>query len=96
MCERRDLGNGQFVMVCGGRRRVEFCSCGRVGKFLCDWKVPAKQSGTCDRPICEDHAKEVAPGKHLCQECQKKYESWKARHPDAVPPATQGSLFDGK
>jgi hypothetical protein len=51
--------------------------------------MPAKDSGTCDAPICGQHAKQVARGKHLCQRHQVPYELWLKNHPPA-----QASLFN--
>lgn len=87
MCEHLNI-DGSHVIICGARRKVKFCACGRECQFLCDWKVPSRNSGTCDEPICGQHAKQVAPGKHLCAAHQKAFEDWKLRHPPA-----QESLF---
>ena len=65
-----------------------FCACGRTAVALCDWKLTSTKSGLCDRPICAQHAKQVAPGKHLCPEHQLEYDLWKKRHP-----SPQGELF---
>ena len=84
MCER----HGNFI-ICGGRKSPPvYCECGRAAVALCDWKMPNKKSGTCDRPICASHAKQVGPGKHLCPEHQLRYDDWKRQHP-----APQGELF---
>lgn len=82
--------------VCGlrGKSRQQFCACGRSSDFLCDWKILGKKSGTCDAPICKTHAKEVAPGKHLCSSHQVEYSFWKRRHPDVTIPQ-QPNLFEG-
>ena len=82
MCDEIKLPDGDSFLVCGLRAFKKFCACGRHADFLCDWKVPARKSGTCDAPICSHHAKQVAPGKHLCPLHQKHYEDWKARNPD--------------
>jgi hypothetical protein len=87
MCEELEI-DGDRIVVCGLRAFKKFCECGRPAEALCDWKVAARKSGTCDRPICSRHAKQVAPGKHLCPEHQGEYDDWKARNPPA-----QGSLF---
>lgn len=84
-CEHLNIG-GQHVIICGAPTRKRFCACGRPCEFECDWKTPLKKSGTCDRSLCSHHAKEVAPGKHLCPEHQKAYEAWKSRpRPEAQP-----------
>lgn len=92
MCEQIKLGNGDVAIVCGVRGyKTRFCSCGREAVALCDWKVSARSSGTCDAPVCADHAMFVANGrKHLCPTHQDCYELWKKRHP-----APQLELFGG-
>lgn len=87
MCEHLNI-DGQHVIVCGLRRKRQFCACGLAADFLCDWKVSAKKSGTCDAPICRRHAKQVGPAKHLCPLHQRMYDDWQKRHP-----SPQGSLF---
>lgn len=54
------------AIVCTGRSRPALCACGAPAPFLCDWKVPRKRSGTCDRKICEACATSPAEDKHLC------------------------------
>lgn len=61
-CEHVRIG-GVAAIVCGPTER---CRCGRRATRLCDWKVPAKKSGTCDAPLCERCAVVPAPGKDLC------------------------------
>jgi hypothetical protein len=71
-----------------------FCLCGYGAKFTCDWKVSADRM--CDKPICDKHAKQVAPGKHLCPFHQVQYDSWKRKHPEKVTSVEVGiqeSLF---
>lgn len=38
--------------------------CGDVGAKLCDY--PVGESKTCDLPLCDSHAYEVAPNVHYC------------------------------
>jgi hypothetical protein len=97
MCEHIKTGGGEFI-VCGMRRRHCACNCRREIEFECDWKVPGKKSGTCDRPLCAVHAKEVAPNKHLCPEHQSAWDAWKrarlaAGFINPELPAGQISLF---
>jgi hypothetical protein len=89
MCEHFQLDNGTLAIICGGRVQRKFCQCGREAKFVCDWKVSSRTSGTCDRPLCVSHSKQVAPLKHLCQEHQRLYGEWKRNHPPQ-----QGTLFE--
>jgi len=90
-CEHLDLGNGNFAIICGRRKR-KYCSCGRPAPFLCDWKIKEKKSGTCDLPICEKHALEVGQDKHLCPLHQKSYEAWKKRHEGPVAPFQEAQM----
>jgi hypothetical protein len=76
------------------RYSFEFCLCGYGAKFHCDWKQSADE--LCCKPICAKHAKEVAPGKHLCPFHQLQYATWKRRHPDkilVVEVGVQSNLF---
>jgi hypothetical protein len=82
MCDEIKLSDGSSLLLCGLRAFRKFCACGRQATLLCDWKVAAHKSGTCDRPICARHAKQVAPGKHLCPLHQQLYDRWRREHPD--------------
>jgi hypothetical protein len=84
-CEPIELPGGGFGIICGGHRR-KYCACGRAADLLCDWKVRGRKSGTCDRPVCRQHAHQVGPDKHLCQEHTKAYADWLKRHPGAILP----------
>jgi len=97
MCEHLNI-EGTHVIVCGARKTRRYCACGHAADFLCDWKVPAKKSGTCDAPICSKHAKQVAPEKHLCPAHQLQYVVWKRNHPASVGSVNapkQKTLFEG-
>lgn len=48
-CNVVTMPNGGRAFVCGPAKR---CKCGRRATLLCDWKVPAKSSGTCDARLC--------------------------------------------
>jgi hypothetical protein len=37
--------------------------CMAMSAFLCDWPV---DGGTCDAPLCADHAHQVAADRHYC------------------------------
>lgn len=73
-CEVVELPGGTRAIVCGPRRK---CQCGNRATLECDWKVPARRSGTCDKPLCPACTHVPAPGKDLCPEHAAK---WKARH----------------
>ena len=67
------------TIICGARG-IQFCFCGREARYLCDWKVPSRESGTCDKPLCANHTHEVERNKHLCAEHRTAFECWKRRH----------------
>ena len=62
-CHHLSLPDGTNAIVCGPTRR---CACGNRHTLLCDWKVPAKKSGTCDKPLCARCTTSPAPDKDLC------------------------------
>jgi hypothetical protein len=67
------------AIVCSEPSRRRFCACGADAPLLCDWKVPAKKSGTCDRPICEACSTSPEPGKDLCPEHTSAWHAWRTR-----------------
>lgn len=78
VCTPVTLPGGQRAIVCGPRRRPKPCACGsgKPANLLCDWKVPGKRTGTCDRPICAVCTHVPAPKKDLCPDHAAE---WKAR-----------------
>ena len=53
-----------------GRTRIPVCSapgCVREGVVLCDGHAQGRRR-TCDKPLCLEHATEIAPDHHLCPE----------------------------
>jgi len=53
VCERVDIGNGTYAIVCtrGHRQR---CKCGRPSTKLCDYPLSGAKAGkTCSRPMCD-------------------------------------------
>jgi hypothetical protein len=103
MCLHMKMPDGTVGIICGARQKRQFCACGRVSTKLCDWKVPGKKSGTCDAPLCDQHAFAVAPDRDLCPEHQRAFDAWKRRHPgiDVNAPrptnsasGSQGRLFE--
>lgn len=74
-CERVTLPGGITAIVCSSRTPKR-CACGARATQECDWKVPTRQSGTCDRPICRRCSHVPAPDKDLCPEHAAE---WKAR-----------------
>ncbi len=83
MCEHVKFPDGNTAIICGMRTGRKWCvTCNRPAGILCDWKVPGRNAGTCDAAVCAHHAKQVAPGKHLCPEHQRAFDFWRRRHPD--------------
>jgi hypothetical protein len=74
-CDSVTLPGGQRAIVCSATRR---CKCGARATLECDWKVPARRSGTCDAPICAKCATSPAPGKDLCAKHGVAFAEWKA------------------
>ena len=77
-CEHVALPSGGSAIICTSER-AKRCDCGNRARFLCDWKVPERRSGTCDAPICAGCATSPAANKHLCQSHAAAFEEWKAR-----------------
>lgn len=75
-CERVQVPGGGSAIICGVRHRK--CRCGRRATLECDWKVPGRRSGTCDRPLCPRCSFSPAPGKDLCLDHREAFEQWKA------------------
>lgn len=73
----------EYVPVPGGvaiacsRTRKRRCKCGRAADLLCDWKVPGKKGGTCDKPICNRCTTSPAEGKDLCPDHARAFMEWK-------------------
>lgn len=44
--------------------------CMIASAFLCDGPSQINRSDTCDMPLCEAHATQVGPNKHLCPRCR--------------------------
>jgi hypothetical protein len=76
-CEVVRTPNGGTAIVCYSRR-TRRCACDAKAPLLCDWKTPARKSGTCDRPICGRCATSPAAGKDLCPEHARQWEAWQA------------------
>lgn len=54
---------GGTMFICGDLG--DHCrDCSGFGDFLCDY--PVGDGKTCDAPLCDDHATEVAPEVHYC------------------------------
>ena len=60
--------------------------CAAPSAYLCDGANNANRSCTCDAPLCEAHARQIGPNRHLCPACH-------LNHRDAdVQPALFTSL----
>lgn len=93
MCHVLKFSDGSPVLLCGLQGDKTFCGvCGRIAYLLCDWKVRGPGRGTCDLPICEKHALQVGPDKHLCPLHQKAYADWQRRHPGVILPPDHQQL----
>lgn len=77
-CHHVALPGGGAAIVCGPTQR---CKCGQRATLLCDWKVPANRSGTCDRPICASCSTSPAPDKDICPAHAADLRAWQARKP---------------
>lgn len=78
-CHRVDMPGIGTAIVCTGRQRRRKCSgCGRPAELECDWKVPGKKSGTCDKAICHRCTTSPAPGKDICPKHKPELVAWQA------------------
>lgn len=89
-CERIALPGGGAAIVCGTRTRTRRCACGRPATLLCDWKVPGRRSGTCDKPICDDCTTSPARGKDLCPAHAAALREWMASRRPSPPTGNHG------
>lgn len=76
-CTHIKAPGGFTAIVCTRGRKPQRCGwCTHTASvFLCDWKIG--KGKTCDKPLCAQHAQEVAPDKHLCPKHVKEYDGWK-------------------
>jgi hypothetical protein len=56
-------------IVCTRSRKRTCRWCTRRAHLLCDGASPGRKSGTCDAPICPDHATHVGHNRDLCPDC---------------------------
>lgn len=68
--------DGMTGFLCTSRAPRRRCACGAWATQECDWKVPSRKSGTCDKPICKACSHVPAPDKDLCP---MHASEWKAR-----------------
>ena len=86
-CEHVRLRDGTAAIVCTGTS-TRRCSCGRTADLLCDWKVPTRSSGTCDKPICRRCAARPARGKDICPAHIPALREWQREQSSAGRSAT--------
>lgn len=65
---------GGTMFICGDLG-PHCADCAGFGDFLCDY--PVGDGKTCDRPICGEHATEIAPEVHYCAGHMKLWEEFK-------------------
>jgi hypothetical protein len=79
-CDHLKAPGGIGAIVCArghAPRSKRCCACYLQGTYMCDWKIAPEK--TCDKPICPEHAEEVATDKHLCPQHQEAYRQWCAQ-----------------
>lgn len=55
---------GKNVIICTRHARAKKCFyCNKRSTILCDYKIDA---GTCDRPCCREHSKQIGPDEDYC------------------------------
>lgn len=59
--------------------------CCAISEFLCDGLSATDPNGTCDKPLCPAHAREIGRNRHLCPACH-------LEHRESDP---QAGLFTG-
>jgi hypothetical protein len=87
-CDYVQIGGTVAIACSRGRGKTAKCiACSKRSTFQCDWKlgrVPEIRGGrqtlkvrTCDAHLCIDHAREVAPDKHVCPVHSVAFDNWK-------------------
>jgi hypothetical protein len=56
------------AIVCSSRRFVRCTFCQRRADIECDYPDKHRKSGTCDRRLCADHAREIGKDVHYCHD----------------------------
>ena len=66
---------GSLTFICGDLG--DHCrDCAGFGDYLCDY--PVGEGKTCDAPLCDDHAREVASEVHYCSGHFSEWEKFRA------------------
>lgn len=89
-CERVRLPDGTGAIICSGTR-TRRCSCGRPADRLCDWKVPTRASGTCDKPVCNRCSAKPARGKDVCPAHTPALREWQRAQASNGKPASSSA-----
>jgi hypothetical protein len=80
ICEIVELENGTRAIVCHRPRR---CSCGKPGRYLCDWITKRDEAGkpieTCSKPVCLRCTTIPAPDKDLCKQHAAQWQAMQAK-----------------
>ena len=79
-CHTLQLPGRQRAIVCD-RAKPKRCQCGGPADFLCDWKLPTKKGGTCDKPICGRCTTRPTPDKDVCPEHAPALAEWQRGAP---------------
>lgn len=66
--------DGGTMFMCGDLG-PHCADCAGFGDYLCDY--PVGDGKTCDRPMCDDHANEIAPEVHYCAGHMKLWQEFK-------------------
>ena len=85
ICQHVQIPNGGAAIVCSSGKRLRCAKCGGKAILLCDWKVPSRKSGTCDKPICTACTVSPAPDKDLCPKHALAFEAWRAARVEDHP-----------
>jgi len=74
-CYIHKAKDGGAMFICGDLG-PHCADCSGFGDYLCDY--PVGDGKACDRPMCGDHATEIAPEVHYCAGHMKLWEEFRA------------------
>ncbi len=75
-CYLERTKDGGRMFLCGDLGPHCAAGCGASTDFLCDY--PVGEGKTCDAPLCDSHAHEVAPNVHYCPGHFTEWEKFRA------------------
>jgi hypothetical protein len=58
-CEQVRFENGVSAIICTKRKRKKCAFCERWATRLCAFPHSLRKSGTCDKPLCDRHARSI-------------------------------------